>query len=553
MDWLKELFFSASTAHSLLVLALVVAVGALLEKIKIGGVSIGATWILFVGIIASHFGLRVNPITLHFIKEFGLILFIFMIGLQVGPGFFSSFKKGGVKLNMLAVIYVFLGCLTAFGIHLITNTPLTTMTGVLCGAVTNTPGLGAAQQTLLDVTGMESPSIAMGYAVAYPLGVLGVIISLVLIKKILKVDVKKERDAADAAMAPSDCAIRITVMITNPVIFGKSIFEADKLLGKPFVISRIHRVDGSVEIASSASILNSGDKISIVSSNSLSEGIAAFFGEKVSLGKAEEQEFINKFVTRKLLITKSSINGKQLGSLNLRATFGINITRVNRAGVDLPATPELLLQLGDSLTVVGEEKAIGKVAKLLGNSMDNLREPHIIPIFLGIFIGVIFGSIPIAIPGMSAPMKIGLAGGPLIIAILIGRFGPKWHMVTYTTTSANKMLREVGISLFLAAVGLGAGEGFVETVVKGGYIWILYGIIITVLPVIIVSVIARVFFKLNYFQILGLVSGCSTNPPALAFSNSIGGEMPSVTYATVYPLTMFLRVLAAEVLILMAV
>ena len=553
MDWISNLFFGSGVAHSLLLLALVVAIGTFLGKIKIAGVSIGITWILFIGIIVSHFGMRVDENTLHFVKELGLIVFIYTIGLQVGPGFFSSFKKGGVTLNILAGGFVFLGCIVTYVIHLVTGTSLITMVGVLSGAVTNTPGLGAAQQTLLETAKMEDPTIAMGYAVAYPLGVIGVIFAMLLIKKIFKVDVVTERAAAEAYAAPADAATRLAVVVKNPAVFGKTILDIDKLTDLQFVISRLYHQNEPIVIASSTSVLNEGDKLLIVSSSTNIDKVVAFLGEKIEMDKSVWDKLDTQLVARKVLITKPAVNGKKLMDLKLRTIYGINITRVNRAGVDLMASPDLILQMGDRVMVVGHEKAIEKVSDLLGNSLEKLREPNLITFFIGIALGVLLGSIPFVFPGIPQPVRLGLAGGPLIIAILLSSFGPKYHLVTYTTLSANKMLREIGISLFLAAVGLGAGEGFVDTVISGGYNWILYGFLITIIPIIIISAIARWGCKLNYFQILGLIAGSSTNPPALAYSNSIGGSLPAVTYATVYPLTMFLRVLTAQILILLAV
>ncbi|MFA7033205.1 MAG: putative transporter, partial [Bacteroidales bacterium] len=507
----------------------------------------------FVGILISALGISVNNSILSFVKEFGLILFIYNIGLQVGPGFFSSFKKGGVKLNLLATGFVLLGCIITYLIHLCTNTPLTTMVGVMSGAVTNTPGLGAAQQTLMETTGMEDPTIAMGYAVAYPLGVLGMILAFMLIKRVLKLDLVKERAAAEAAAVPKDVAVRFAVEADNPVIFGKRVDEIDAIVGKPYVVARICHSDGQMEIASSSSIIQKDDKLLIVAASSIVDAIVPFFGNKVDTSEDAWENIDVMHVSRKVLITKRAINGRTIKDLHIRSSYGINVTRIIRADVDLAAKPDLPLQIGDKLLMVGSPEAIDKVAEILGNSTEQLREPNLMPIFFGIVLGVLLGSIPIMFPGIPQPVRLGLAGGPLIIAILISRFGPKYHIVTYTTVSANKMMKEMGIALFLAAVGLGAGNGFVDTVASGGYKWIIYGFMITVLPTIIIAFIARKGCKLNYYQIVGLISGSSTNPPALAYSNSLGGSIPSVTYATVYPLTMFLRILLAQILILMAI
>lgn len=553
MEWFINLLTGDGVAHSLLILSFVVTAGTLLGRVKIKGVSLGITWILFVGILISALGISVNNSILSFVKEFGLILFIYNIGLQVGPGFFSSFKKGGVKLNLLATGFVLLGCIITYLIHLCTNTPLTTMVGVMSGAVTNTPGLGAAQQTLMEITGMEDPTIAMGYAVAYPLGVLGMILAFMLIKRVLKLDLVKERAAAEAAAVPKDVAVRFAVEADNPVIFGKRVDEIDAIVGKPYVVARICHSDGQMEIASSSSIIQKDDKLLIVAASSIVDAIVPFFGNKVDTSEDAWENIDVMHVSRKVLITKRAINGRTIKDLHIRSSYGINVTRIIRADVDLAAKPDLPLQIGDKLLMVGSPEAIDKVAEILGNSTEQLREPNLMPIFFGIVLGVLLGSIPIMFPGIPQPVRLGLAGGPLIIAILISRFGPKYHIVTYTTVSANKMMKEMGIALFLAAVGLGAGNGFVDTVASGGYKWIIYGFMITVLPTIIIAFIARKGCKLNYYQIVGLISGSSTNPPALAYSNSLGGSIPSVTYATVYPLTMFLRILLAQILILMAI
>lgn len=555
MSWFNDLLFGATIAHSILILAFVIALGIFLGKIKIGGVSLGITWILFVGIAASHFGLKLDDHILHFVKEFGLILFVYSIGLQVGPGFFSSFKKGGVSLNLLATLLVLLGCVITYIIHLISGTDLVTMVGVLFGAVTNTPGLGAAQQTFTDVTGDVNNSISMGYAVAYPLGVVGVILSFIFIKYLFNIKLDKENKKAEASNADaSKSATKYSIEVKNSSITNKTILELHKLIDKDFVISRLCRNNGNIEIPLSESKLNLGDKLLIISADKNKSSIVAFLGEQINMLPDEWKTLDEQLVSRKIIITKPKINGKTIEELKVRSVFGVNITRITRAGVDLVASGDLELQMGDRVLVVGDEDNIESLAKVLGNSTKQLREPNLIGIFLGIAIGVFFGSIPFMLPGIPQPVKLGLAGGPLIIAILISRFGYKFKVVTYTTQSANMMLREIGISLFLAAVGLGAGEGFVDTVVnKGGYMWIVYGLIITILPQLIVAIIGRFVYKLNYYTIIGLLSGSTTNPPALAYSNSISpNNQQAVAYATVYPLVMFLRVLTAQILILLA-
>ena len=549
MNWLYSLFFGEGIAHTVLTLSLVITVGIMLSRIKIRGVSLGATWILFAGIAASHFGMVLDHATLHFIKEFGLILFIFSIGMQVGPGFFSSLKEGGMKLIMYASLVVVLGVLTTYAIHVISGTPLSTMAGVMSGAVTNTPGLGAAQQAYSDTTGLDDPSISMAYALTYPLGVVGVILALIGMRYIMRINFKKEDEGLQAMNNENRMASTVSVVVTNPTIEGKSIGTIRALINRQFVISRVAHKDNSIIIADANTILTVGDRLLIVCSAEDKEAIVTFTGEEIEMADKEWKAFDSQLVSRRIVITRSEINGKRFADLRLRTKYGINITRVNRAGVDLIPYQGMELQLGDKVMVVGTEKAVEQVAALLGNSLKKLNNPHILTLFLGIALGVILGSMPLfSIP---QPVKLGLAGGPLIIAILIGRFGTHLGLITYTTVSANLMLREVGISLFLAAVGLGAGDGFVETLVNGGYVWIGYGAVITVLPVVIVGIIARLLGKMNFYTMTGMLSGSMTDPVALAFSNSMAGnDMPSVSYATVYPVVMFLRVLLAQSLIL---
>ena len=555
MSWFNELITGTSIAHSVLVLSGVTALGVLLSRIKICGVSLGVTWILFVGIVAGHFGLTVEHNVLHFIKEFGLILFVYSVGLQVGPGFFSSFKKGGLTLNAVAVMIVLMSVLLAYTIHLVTGTSLVTMVGVLCGAVTNTPGLGAAQQTYLEATGAAEPSIAMGYAVAYPLGVVGIVMSIVVIKGLFRMNMDKELEKATGSSADTTkMATKYSVGIKNAAIFGKTIEELHSFIDKDFVVSRLCRENGKVEIPASTTKLLEGDKLLVISVEANKESIVAFFGELLDMTSDEWMEMDSHMATRKIVVTKHKVNGKTLGELKVRSVFGVNVTRVNRAGVDLVAAPDLELQIGDRVLAVGDDQKLDSFAKMLGNSAKQLREPNLLAIFLGIAVGVVFGSIPFMLPGMPQPVKMGLAGGPLIIAILISRFGYKFNIVTYTTLSANMMLREVGISLFLAAVGIASGEGFVDTVVnKGGFAWIGYGVIITLVPMLAGAAIGRFVFKFNYFQLMGLISGSGTNPSGLAYSNSVSPiNQQAVSYATVYPLVMFLRVLTPQILILMA-
>lgn len=554
MNWLHELIFGTGVAHTIFVLAIVVSVGILLGKIKIFGVSLGITWILFIGIFLGHFNLSIDGEVLHFVKEFGLILFIYSIGMQVGPSFFSSFKQGGVTLNLLATGIVFLGVITAYVIHLITGIPIQTMVGILSGAVTNTPGLGAAQQTFSEVTGGEDPTIAMGYAIAYPLAVVGIILTIILFKQIFRINIETEHSALqDVNTSKLTEAHMFSLQVKNPSIFEKSIKDIKQLIEKEFVISRIlHAESGELEIAQPTSKLHQDDKILVVSNLQNIEIITALIGIEINMNNKEWGKLDAQLISRRISVTKSEINGKTIGQLKLRNLYGVNITRVNRAGIDLIGDPHLSLQLGDRVTVVGSESSISRVERLLGNSMKRLREPNLVTIFIGIALGVLLGSIPFTIPGIPQPVKLGLAGGPLIVSIIVSRFGPKYKLITYTTVSANLMLREIGIALFLACVGLGAGKGFVDTIVNGGYVWIGYGFIITVLPLIIIGIIGRKFCKLNYFTLIGLIAGSTTDPPALSYSNSVAGnDAPAVSYATVYPLTMFLRVITAQLMILL--
>ena len=554
MSWFTDLLFGGGIAHSVFVLALVIAAGIALGKLKIKGMSLGITWILFVGILASHFGMRINADVLEFAKQFGLILFIYSIGLQVGPGFFASFKKGGFKLVGYSSILVVLGVGVTLALHFLTGTPLPTMVGIMQGAVTDTSGLGAAQQALLDATGRSDSTIAMGYAVAYPLGVVGVILCIILIKGIFHI--KYDRETEQLAELDSEVphAVNVSIELINQNAVGQSISSVQKLLNRPFVISRIRRADGQIEIASAESVLRAGDKLFVVCDENDKESIVAFLGNELAdMSFDEWRKLDSQLVSRRIIVTKPEINGKNMGHLRLRSNFAVNVTRVNRAGVELMVTPKLELQMGDKLTVVGTEAALEAASNYLGNSMKRLREPNLITLFVGIFLGVLLGSLPIAFPGMPQPVKLGFTGGPLIVAILISRFGPHFNMITYTTLSANLMVREIGISLFLACVGLAAGENFVETVVGGGYMWILYGFLITVIPVLIMTLLLRGVGKMNFFTLTGLASGTMMNPIALAYVNSLGGnDQASVTYSTVYPFAMFLRVLFAQILILLS-
>ena len=553
MDWLIQLVTGSGVAHAIFVLAVVISIGLLLGKIKIFGISLGITWILFFGILLGHLGLSIDPNVLHFMKEFGLILFIYSIGMQVGPSFFSSFRKGGITLNLLAAGVVLMGVITTIVLHYVTGTPISTMVGILSGAVTNTPGLGAAQQTYTDLTGGIDPTIATAYAIAYPLGVVGIIITHVLLKRIFKIDQNKEvQTIEDSDESKKTEAHMFSIQIKNPSIFSKNIKEIKSLVEKDFVISRVlHAKTGILEVPKTETKLYENDKVLIVSNLNNINIIDALLGEQIDMNRDDWNKLDSQLVSRRIVITKSQINGRSLGGLKLRNNFGVNITRVNRAGMDLIADPALQLQLGDRVTVVGTEDAISNVERFLGNSLKRLREPNLIAIFIGIAMGVLLGSIPIMFPGIPQPVKLGLAGGPLIVAILLSKFGHKLKLITYTTMSANLMLREIGIALFLACVGLEAGGSFVETFVNGGYKWVGYGVLITLVPILTMGVIGRKIYKINYFTLMGMIAGSMTDPPALSFANTAAGnDIPAVGYATVYPLTMFLRVITAQLLIL---
>ena len=558
MELLRNLFegypnlWGGGVAHSVLILSLVIAFGIMLGKIKVAGISLGVTWILFVGIVFGHFDLNLDEHLLHFLKEFGLILFVYSIGLQVGPGFFSAFKKGGFTLNVLAVLVVFISVLITVALHFITGIPITTMVGILSGAVTNTPGLGAAQQANSDLNGIDAPEIALGYAVAYPLGVIGCILALLALKYLLHINTRKEEAEAEQGLGHlQELTVRpVSVEIRNEAVDGKTIKEIKPLLNRAFVLSRIRHRDSEneVELVNADTVLHLQDQILFISNPKDMEAIIAFFGRQISA----EWEQDKKLISRRILITKPELNGKSLAQLKIRNNFGASITRINRSGVDLVATPHLQLQMGDRVTIVGSELAVSHTEKVLGNSLKRLNHPNLIPIFLGIALGCILGSLPFMFPGIPQPVKLGLAGGPLIVSILISRFGPQYKLITYTTMSANLMIREIGISLFLACVGLGAGKGFVDTIIhEGGYVWIAYGAIITIVPLLVGGLIGRYAWKLNYYTLIGVLSGTNTNPPALAYSSELTScDAPAVGYATVYPLAMFLRVLTAQLLIL---
>ena len=556
MSWIENLLFTPSVAHSLVLVALVIAIGLYLSRIKIGGISIGVTWILFVGIVFGHFGLVLDATTSHFVKEFGLILFIYSIGIQVGPGFFESFKSGGLTLNGLAAATILLAGATCLLVGLITNEDPFAMIGVLYGAVTNTPGLGAAQQTFSDMTnGVSNPNFVSGYAVAYPLGVVGIIGSIVAFRYIFRINLEEEnRKLQNPSNAGNEPVTAITFEAQNSGIYDKTVGEIQRIVGRKAIITRIqHTCDNKIELANENTAVAKGDRLFVVLAPEETPYFEAIIGKKIEGMETEEWDKMDKntLVCERIVVTNQEINGTELGKLALRTKYNVHISRVKRAGVDLMADPRLVLQLGDRLTVVGEAAHVKVVQQKVGDSVKKLDEPNLMAVFLGIALGVLLGSIPFFIPGMSVPVKLGLAGGPLIVSILVSKFGTKFKLVTYTTSSANLLMRQIGITLFLAAVGIGAGEGFVDTVLNGGYRWILYGFVMTVVPIITVGLIGHFIFKVNYFQLAGMISGALTDPPALAYSNSIcSTDQASVAYSTAYPLSMFLRVVSAQILVL---
>lgn len=535
--------------------AFVIAAGVLLGKIKFFGISLGVTFVLFVGILAGHFGFTGNPAILSFVQDFGLILFVFCIGLQVGPSFFSSFKRGGITLNLLAVGIVFLNIAVALILYfaLQGRVDIPMMVGILCGAVTNTPGLGAANEALQQLH-YQGPEIAMGYACAYPLGVMGIILSMIIIRYICRVDVQRDSDEIqkEEEANPHMKPYTISLKVQNEALSGKTLSQVQNFLARDFVCTRIIQ-DGHMITPNANTVLRLGDRMFLVCAEDDSEAIMAFIGPKIEQDWDATNQQDKPMVSRRILVTQPNINGKTLGELHFSSMYGVNVTRVNRSGMDLFAARQLRLQVGDRVMVVGPQDAIERVANLLGNQLRRLDHPNIVTIFVGILCGILFGSLPIAIPGMPTPVKLGLAGGPLIISILIGRFGHKVKLVTYTTMSANLMLREVGLVLFLASVGIKAGENFVQMVVEGdGVLYVGLGFLITFIPLIITGIIARWHHRVNYFTLMGLIAGSNTDPPALAYANQIAGnDAPAVGYSTVYPLTMFLRILTAQLLVLL--
>lgn len=560
MDWLINLFTTQdSIAHIVLLYGIVIAIGIMLGKLKIGGISLGVTFVLFCGIVAGHFGFTGPTPILNFLQDFGLILFVFCIGLQVGPGFFESFKKGGVALNGMSVLMIFLNIIVMFACYYLffdtsnkTNLPM--MIGVLYGAVTNTPGLGAANEALTSVfTNGQIPQIANGYACAYPLGVLGIIGATILIRFITKTNFKTEEEELEAEEAANPHAkpLAITLEVSNVYLAGRTLSQISEFLGRDIVCTRIFH-QGEMTLPNKNTKFEVGDKLHIVCAEADAEAIKAFIGPETDFewenAKTENQPMISK----RVIVTNPKMNGKTLGKMHFSSVYGVNITRITRQGMDLFASRNHHFHIGDRVMVVGREENVNRVAELMGNSARSLNVPNIATIFIGIVIGILFGSIPIAVPGVPVPLKLGLAGGPLIIAILIGRFGYRIKLVTYTTTSANMMLREMGLALFLASVGIKAGAGFVHTVVQGdGLLYVLTGFFITIIPILIVGPFARWKFKFNYFTLMGMIAGTYTDPPALAYANSsCSKEAPAIGYSTVYPLSMFLRIFTAQICVL---
>lgn len=560
MELLNNLFLGSSqywgggVSHSIFILSIVITLGLVLGKLKVRNVSLGLTWVLLIGVVFGYFSMNLNEQLLHFLREFGLVLFVYSIGLSVGPSFFSSFKKGGLALNMLSLITIALSLVVTVVIAYSTDTPVTALVGILSGAVTNTPGLGAAQQTYFSMTGVDAPDIAMGYAVAYPMGVIGVILAFILLRYLLRIKPTKEEEKAERGLGQLEqLTVRsFTLEVTNPRIDGQTVKELRHFAERHFVISRIIlNADKSHNmLVNGATTLHLHDKVLIVASPKDIDAITALVGKPVDV---DWSPYEKEFISRRVLVTKPEMNGKTLSQLNLGDNFDATVTRVNRSGVDLVAHPHLRLQLGDRLTVVGSELSIGKVSKMLGNSLKRLNYPNLIPIFLGIALGCLVANIPLLIPGMPQPVRLGLAGGPFIVAILMGYFGPRYHLVTYNTISANMMLREMGITIFLACVGLGAGHGVISTLLNvQGLTWFAYGILITMIPLILAGIIGRKFFHLNYYTLMGVLSGSNTNPPALAYSNMLtDSDQPAVSYATVYPFAMFLRIISIQIMVLL--
>ena len=559
MDWIINLFTTTdSVAHIALLYAIVISVGILLGKVKVGGISLGVTFVLFAGIVAGHVGFTAPKPILTFVQDFGLILFVFCIGLQVGPGFFESFKRGGVTLNVLSTVTIFLNVLVMFACYYIVFdtsdiNSLPMMVGTLYGAVTNTPGLGAANEAMTTVFGnLPVPQIANGYACAYPLGVVGIIGATIAIRYITRTKLEEEENKLNEAEADNTQVKpkSMTLLVSNAYLAGRSLQQITEFLNRDIVCTRLHHGD-EVVTPRRDTVFSVGDQVLLVCAEADAEAIKAFIGPEIETDWEVEDDK-TPMISKRVVITNPKMNGKTLGKMHFSSVYGVNITRITRQGMDLFASRNHHFHVGDRIMVVGREDNVNRVAELMGNSVKRLDAPNIATIFIGIFVGILFGSIPFSIPGMPVPLKLGIAGGPLIIAILIGRFGYRFKLVTYTTTSANMMLREMGLALFLASVGIKAGAGFWETVVQGdGLKYVYTGFLITIIPILIIGTIARLKFKFNYFTIMGMLAGTYTDPPALAYANSIcSKEAPAVGYSTVYPLSMFLRIFAAQIVVL---
>ena len=550
MEWIHSIFIDHNVIQAVIVVTLISAIGLALGKITVYGVSLGVTFVFFAGIAAGHFGLSIDSQMLNYAESFGLIIFVYALGLQVGPGFFGSFRKGGITLNLLALAVVFVGTAMTLVFHVITGVSLPDMVGILSGAVTNTPALGAAQQTLKQMH-MDGADPALGCAVTYPLGVVGVILAVIVLRKMFPRRTAQKAEAEDKAKH----TFIAEFAVCNPGIFGKNLREIAHLASHRFVVSRLWR-NGRVTIPTSDTILDEGDHLLVITTEAEEEALKILFGEeeKVDWNKKDIDwnAIDSQLISQRIVVTRSEINGKKLGSLRLRNNYGINITRIYRAGMQLLATPELVLQLGDKLTIVGEAAAISEVEKVLGNRIVSLKEPNLIAVFIGIVLGLALGAIPFTIPGVSYPVKLGLAGGPIIVGILMGAFGPRVHMVTYTTRSANLMLRGLGLSMYLACLGLDAGVHFFETVFRPeGLLWVALGFAITFVPVVLVAVAALKFMKIDFASLAGMLCGSMANPMALNYVNAtVEGDNPAVSYATVYPLSMFIRVILAQLILM---
>jgi putative transport protein len=558
METVRNLFYGfpdlwgGGVAHSVMILSLVITLGLGLGKLRIKGVSLGQAWILFVGLVFGYFSFNLDEHLLHFLKEFGLILFVYSIGLEVGPGFFSAFKSRSKTLNLLSVTVVAISIVTAITLYYASGTSITSMAGILSGAVTNTPGLGAAQQAFSDLRHIDAPNIAAGYAIAYPMGVLGVILSFIILRYVLRINREKEEAEARRGVGHLENVTLNTfsVKVTNAMIFDSTIARIRQLMNRDFMISRIIRSANhdTSELVNGQTVLREGDIVHVVANPAVQEPLIALLGEPVEV---RQEDFGNELITRRIMVTRPEINGKTIAQLQVRSNLGANITRVNRSGVDLIATPGLKLHMGDRVTVVGRELAVSHTEKVMGNQMKRLNYPNLIPIFLGIMLGCFVANIPFRLPGISEYLRLGLTGGPLIVAILIGHFGPKYNLVTYNTISANMMIREIGICIFLACVGLGTGKDFVNTLIsESGLVWIAYGIIITMVPILLGGLIGRFVFHINYYTLTGVLAGANTNPLALAYvRDNTTVDTPAVGYANVYPFAMFLRIITIQIII----